>query len=306
MHPSSSTKGRSVNSPTFHPNTCSDVTSDSQPTVEDIPSVDWWVTSRCNLHCDFCYGPTPSVDPVQLRDRIATAISLSPGRAVTFCGGEPLLVRKLADYARRQQMAGKATILNTNGELLRRRFDSPERLPFDVVGISIDGPNARVHRQMRGADADFDETLAAARWIADHGQEVKRKIGTVLSAVNVNHVEELAGLVRALAPDVWRIYQYSPWGPQNRGQARHQITESDFNQAVRRAAAAAFPVAVNASTSATTGGCLIVDPYGSILRTEGDGYVAIGNCLDEPVEHIWRRSPQQSMVRTNKLWLQGL
>ena len=39
----------------------------------EIPSVDWWITSRCNLACDFCYGPVPAKDPVELgqarRDR---------------------------------------------------------------------------------------------------------------------------------------------------------------------------------------------------------------------------------------------
>jgi len=30
----------------------------------EIPSVDWWTTSHCNLACDFCYGPVPGKDPV--------------------------------------------------------------------------------------------------------------------------------------------------------------------------------------------------------------------------------------------------
>lgn len=143
----------------------------------DIPSIDWWITSRCNLSCDFCYGPRPASDAVGLRDMIAARIKSSAARAVTFCGGEPLLVKEIAKYAQWQRDTGKLAILNTNGELLRRRFGACRSLPFDVVGISIDGADAHAHREMRGQNADFAETLAAARWLREQYPEVKRKVG---------------------------------------------------------------------------------------------------------------------------------
>jgi MoaA/NifB/PqqE/SkfB family radical SAM enzyme len=92
------------------------------PKVE-IPSVDWWTTSRCNLACDFCYGPVPGKDPVELRYDTLQAIKASSARAVTFCGGEPLLLKKVGEWAGALRQLGKRTVLNTNGELLRRRLD---------------------------------------------------------------------------------------------------------------------------------------------------------------------------------------
>jgi MoaA/NifB/PqqE/SkfB family radical SAM enzyme len=282
------------------------ITNRSAPASVEIPSVDWWVTSRCNLACDFCYGPVPGADPVDLRPRIARAISGSPARAVTFCGGEPLLVKELVRYARLQREAGKLAVLNTNGELLRRRFGSTAELPFDVVGISIDGPTEPIHRRMRGAEADFAETVAAARWLADGGGGIRRKIGTVISSVNVGHVAELARLVRGLGPDVWRIYQFSPWGPQNRGVARHRIGAPEFASAVARAAEIAAPVPVESSTVEMTGGCLIVDPSGDVLAPRGTDYVSLGSCLDEGIENIWRRSTRKSIIDANKRWLRRI
>jgi MoaA/NifB/PqqE/SkfB family radical SAM enzyme len=295
-----------VSLPIFHQNSSESNSHSGSCSNVDIPSIDWWVTSRCNLSCDFCYGPKPAADPIHLRDLIAARISSSPTRVVTLCGGEPLLVRKISEYAERQRAAGKLVVLNTNGELLRRRFDSTSSLPFDIVGISIDGADADMHGRMRGVNADFAETLAAARWLRDCRHEVKRKIATVVSRVNAGHIEELALLVRDLAPDVWRLYQYSPWGPQNHGQNRYGITEKEFADAVGRASAVAAPVDVRGSTMAATGGCLIVDPSGQVLRQEGDGYMAIGNCLDELMADVWRRAPQQAMIRTNKLWLRSI
>jgi MoaA/NifB/PqqE/SkfB family radical SAM enzyme len=120
------------------------------PKVE-IPSVDWWTTSRCNLACDFCYGPVPGQDPVELRYGILQAIAASSARAVTFCGGEPLLVKKVDEWAGVLRQHGKSSVLNTNGELLRRRLDLGFELGnFDLVGISVEGSTPEVHSAMRG------------------------------------------------------------------------------------------------------------------------------------------------------------
>jgi MoaA/NifB/PqqE/SkfB family radical SAM enzyme len=277
----------------------------TRPQTTKPPSVDWWITSRCNLRCDFCYGPVPDMDPVDVRGQIAHAISSSPAAAVTFCGGEPLLVRELPAIARQQQDAGKLTVLNTNGELLRRRFHAVSELPFDIVGISIDGPNEKVHRQIRGSDANFVETLTASRWLAGGERSPRRKVGSVVSRVNESSMVELARLVREIAPDVWRIYQYSPWGPQNRGHLRHHLDDNDFQRVVDEATAACDPVPVQASPVRLTGGCLIVDPSGFVLKPEDRGYAVIGNCIEENLDDIWERS-SQAVIRDNKHWIRHM
>ena len=117
------------------------LTQDSSGPVAGIPpAVDWWITSHCNLACDFCYGPTPGLDPVDKRDDIVRSLKDSSVPVVTFCGGEPLIVRKVDEYAGVLRSAGKRTVLNTNGALLARRLDQGFNLRhFDVVGLSIDG-----------------------------------------------------------------------------------------------------------------------------------------------------------------------
>lgn len=220
---------------------------------------------------------------------------------VTFCGGEPLLVRPLPELARLLRERGKRLVLNTNGELLRRRFGPAADLPFDVVGISLDGPDAEVHRAMRGAAADFAASLGAAEAVAASGT-VQLKIGTVVSAVNADRLERLAALVRTLRPVAWRLYQYSPWGPQNRGVPRHGIAPDAFLRTVAAVSAAAAPVPVLASATDTTGGCFIVDPGGTILRPDGVRYVPLGSCLDEPIDDLWAREPHPAEVIENKRW----
>jgi MoaA/NifB/PqqE/SkfB family radical SAM enzyme len=271
-----------------------------------IPSVDWWTTSRCNLTCDFCYGPKPGRDPVEHRDGILEAITASSARAVTFCGGEPLLIKKVDQWAGVLRQHGKSTVLNTNGELLRRRLNQGLELGnFDLVGISIEGSTPAVHSAMRGDKADFDEVIEAARLVAKE-PGVSLKLGTVISAVNRENLPELARTVRDLAPDVWRLYQYSNRGEQNTGQQRHWLPDDEFQRLAEQATALAAPVRTAPSSETETEGCLIVDPAGNVMQPGGDGYIRLGNCLIEPLDDIWAEMATRATIIKNKRWLSVL
>jgi MoaA/NifB/PqqE/SkfB family radical SAM enzyme len=270
------------------------------------PSVDWWTTSHCNLACDFCYGPVPGTDPVERRDAIFEALTTSSARAVTFCGGEPLLLRKIGEYAAVLRQRGQAAVLNTNGELLRRRLDQGLRLvDFALVGISLEGSTPDVHRAMRGQKADFHAVIEAARLVRKE-PGVSLKLATVVSRVNRDNLPDLAGTVRDLAPDVWRLYQYSSRGDQNTGQLRHSIKDDEFESLVKEAGNLAAPVPTAPSGEAETEGCLIVDPAGNVLQPVGNTYVRRGNCLEAPLDHIWANIPGRSAIISNKRWLSVL
>jgi radical S-adenosyl methionine domain-containing protein 2 len=273
----------------------------------EIPSVDWWMTSHCNLACDFCYGPVPGKDPVERRPDILQALAASSARVVTFCGGEPLLIRKIDEYAAKLAERGKSTVLNTNGELLRKRLEQGFGLAgFTMVGISIEGSTQAMHRAMRGAKADLNEVMEAARLVTKE-PGVSLKLATVVSRVNRDDLPALAKTVRDLAPDVWRLYQYSSRGDQNYGQQRHWLPDDEFWQLVKTVTDLAAPVVPTApSSEADTEGCLIVDPAGDVLQPTGDTYVRRGNCLEEPLDRIWAEIPARSTIINNKRWLSVL
>lgn len=271
-----------------------------------IPSIDWWMTSHCNLACDFCYGPVPGKDPVERREAILEALAASSARVVTLCGGEPLLIRKIDQYAMTLARRGKSTVLNTNGQLLRTRLDQGLRLAaFAMVGISIEGSTPEVHRAMRGRNADLDAVIEAARLVAKE-PDVSLKLATVVSGVNRDDLPALAGTVRDLAPGIWRLYQYSSRGDYNVGQRRHWLPEDEFRRLVEAATELAAPVPTAPSTEAETAGCLIVDPAGNVLQPVGADYVRRGNCLEESLDDIWTEIPAQSTIIKNKRWLSML
>jgi MoaA/NifB/PqqE/SkfB family radical SAM enzyme len=269
--------------------------------VVKIPAVDWWVTSRCNLACDFCYGPEPGKDPAGLREQILSAIADCSTDVVTFCGGEPLLVRDVDVYAKRLADNGIRTVLNTNGSLLLKRLGQGFELAFSMVGLSIDGSTEAVHRAMRGMKADLSVVLAAADKVLESAG-VSLKLATVVSAVNQHDLPSLASLVAGLKPEIWRLYQYSPRGAQNSGQQRHTLSGDAFRRLAKAAVEQAAPVPTVPASEELTAGCLIVDPAGNVLVPTAAGYAEHGNCLEDPIDEIWARIASPGTIIENKRW----
>jgi MoaA/NifB/PqqE/SkfB family radical SAM enzyme len=268
-----------------------------------IPSVDWWIISQCNFACDFCYGPVPGRDPVSLRADILAAIKDSSAEVVTFCGGEPLLVRGIDRYARDLAGAGKRTVLNTNGSLLRRRVAQGLELAFSAVGLSIDGSTQAIHGAMRGDKADLEEVLRAARLVSST-PGLSLKLATVVSKVNQYDLPFLAELVRGLNPDIWRLYQYSRRG--NKAQRRHAMSEAEFSRLADEMAARVAPVPTAPSSEELNAGCLIVDLSGNVIQPTRESYIRRGNCLEDPIDRIWSEIPTAATIIENKRWLSVL
>lgn len=235
----------------------------------------------------------------------------SSARVVTFCGGEPLLVDEISEYAATLKQHGKAAVLNTNAQLLSERLDFDHPRPkirladFALVGISVDGSTPEMHHAMRRGNADLNEVLVAARRVARE-PGVRLKIATVVSSVNKDDLPELARTVKKLEPDIWRLYQYSSRGPWNRSKRRHRLADDDFDRLARQAEKLVAPVPAAPSTEAETTGCLIVDTSGNVLQPTAAGYDQLGNCLKEPLNRIWAELPERSAIINNKHWLSVL
>ena len=270
---------------------------------EHPPAIDWWITSLCNLSCDFCFGPVPDLhEDLSLRSRIVDALTESMAPRVTLTGGEPLVVASLDSFVRRIAHSGKSIVLNTNGELLTERRADQLKLGENVqcVAISIDGGTPAIHRLMRGENAKLDRTIAAAHLAQRRRAMVK--LATVISAVNVDHMQGLVELVAELQPDVWRLLQYSH-REQSGVAARHDISDSRFQEAVALARESLpATIAVAPATEAELCGCFTVNGKGQVLVPQIGGYDVLGSCLDEPIDALWRRSPNSGTVKRNKRW----
>ena len=172
-----------------------------------------------------------------------------------------------------------------------------------MVGISVEGAAPAVHRAMRGKNADLYEVMDAIRLVRKESG-VGLKLATVVSGVNRDNLLELARTVRDLAPDVWRLYQYSSRGDQNFGQRRHHLPEDEFQRLTEAAMALAAPVPTAPSTETDSTGCLIVDPAGNVSSSAWRrGTVRHGNLPGRIAGRHLGGNAARSAIMSNKRWL---
>lgn len=135
-----------------------------------VPSVDVYLTYRCNLRCSHCFLGEKLEEGTHFDRQLVRKLIESAPRwgteEMTFLGGEPTLYPQLGELILLAQGRGMRARLVTNGQKSFKEFvetfEGPE-LPH--VCFSVDGAGPEVHDAVRGRGA-FDRLIrgiAAAR-----------------------------------------------------------------------------------------------------------------------------------------------
>lgn len=130
------------------------------------------ITSRCNLHCDYCCNGFPAAPDRDLSTPELLAVIDEAARLgtryVSVSGGEPLLHPELPAILGAIRRRGLLCGLTTNGLLLESKLDLAAG--FDFVSVSLDGLGA-VNDASRGAGA-FARAAAGIRAARARGLRV--------------------------------------------------------------------------------------------------------------------------------------
>ena len=109
-----------------------------------IPSVEFFLTDKCNLRCNNCSASSPYMSEANLPDLDSFVQSLSFLSRVARCdeirflGGEPLLNKNICEFMKAAREAGVFRNIRviTNGLLLSRMSDEFWQLA-DIVRVSV-------------------------------------------------------------------------------------------------------------------------------------------------------------------------
>jgi len=174
------------------------------------------VTSRCNMKCSFCDWWKMNLPELPTKKALTVIDEVCSLGIPLFdlSGGEPLLREDLAVLAKRASSHGCLVSMNTNGTLLNSRRASEIADAFDVIVVSLDGPED-VHDKLRGVGGTYYKAVEAIKLLKAHG--VRVGVNTVVTPWNTKilpqFIEELHSLVDFA--QVQPIHPYPP-PPQNK------------------------------------------------------------------------------------------
>ena len=156
-----------------------------------------WPTAACDLACPYCYrrerrgGRMPTEVADASLDLLAEGVRTTGQPAhVQLAGGEPTLVPSLIEHVAERVAGirgGRVTCgIQTNAAHIDDEIIAMFTHRGVRVGVSVDGP-PQVQERARGSAAPtFRGLLALAR------ADIPVRVTTVLSALNVDHLDELA------------------------------------------------------------------------------------------------------------------
>lgn len=162
-----------------------------------VPSVDIYVTYRCNLRCSHCFLGSKLDEATHFDFELLQAlIEVAPSwgtEEITFLGGEPSLYPHLAQAIQMTQERGMRARIVTNGqkpfEKFVNAFEGPD-LPH--ICFSLDGSNSDVHDAVRGRGA-FDRLLRSISTANEKGYPTSGIISLArFNADDCEHILELS------------------------------------------------------------------------------------------------------------------
>lgn len=144
------------------------------------------LTNRCQLECVHCYTASSPHLPddnelsterwIQLVDEFAD----NGGERILFTGGEALVHRGCIPIMQRAKARKLDVTLFSNGILIPRHIDAIKQC-VDNVQISIDGPTAESHDQIRG-EGSFKKAMRAVHLLLE--ARINTRISTTLMTNN--------------------------------------------------------------------------------------------------------------------------
>ena len=170
------------------------------------------VTSRCNLHCPFCFaeGGRENFDPKieELFNQIDNILKLAKSPLLQLSGGEPALRDDLPELVHYAKNKGCSYVqLNTNGIRLANDKNFAERLAnsgLDIVFLQFDGTNDEIYKKLRGKEL-FNLKLAAIQNCDKYNIGVTL-VPTIVPGVNEKFLGDIVNFAAKLSPAVRGIH----------------------------------------------------------------------------------------------------
>lgn len=158
--------------------------------------IDWAITNKCDLSCEFCTGlPRTELSHNEAVKLTKQILSLEPGWLIIE-GGEPFMRKDLKlvlEIIRGSTSNGRLpTYIITNGNNLDERF--LHSLPPVKIIISLDGATKEVYETIKGGD--FNKVTYGMKVCAELG--ILHGIVVVLSKKNFHQIMKFFEIVKDL------------------------------------------------------------------------------------------------------------
>ena len=266
----------------------SERTASEKRAISSFPkSIDVNPTAKCNLACEFCWGPDHNIADGLNTNQWKNAIQLFAQNgtdSIVFTGGEPLIRSDIGELVRFAKDQGMRVTLSTNTLLLKRK--ASQVLPFiDEIGVPLDGSTKENNSIMRvGNTRAFQSSVEAMDLLSTGYPEIEVTVRTVVSKVNRDDIKNIGKLLEGKEGqfDRWKLYQFAPVSIGSHHKDKFEISQEEF-ESIAKMITDQFPKLpiVAYPSHQRVGRYVFLGPEGNIFGVDDtEDYRIVGNLKD--------------------------
>lgn len=247
-----------------------------------------FLTLKCNQHCRYCHRFL-GIDDLDFNKskEIINRIASDGIRNMTFTGGEPLIYPHVADLLKLAKEKGIHSKVITNGTILAQNPNMREIYKYlDSITLSIDSANNEVNEELGRGYNHFDNMKVVLESLKD--SNIKVNVNTVVSKVNIEHLQELGEFLNDYGIDNWRIFKFEPLRETaKKNKDEFEISSVDFK--INKPLFTSFSNIKNVQYREDEDfedKYVLIMPNGNVVVTEETGDITIGNILKNRVSEL--------------------
>ena len=199
-----------------------------------VAKVHWECWSRCNLPCRFCYREIGHpLDTANAR-RLIEIIATSGVNQIVFAGGDPSLRGDVVELIRHAKAVGLRIEVQTNAHELPDEFQNALLGEVDLVGLSLDSSNPKIHDEFRGRDGNFERVVRLLDDLRE--SQIPTVVRSVVSSKNYQSISAIGKRLREY-PNVrrWSLLEFTPIGVGFIHRGDYELSSETFEEVVLQA-----------------------------------------------------------------------
>jgi MoaA/NifB/PqqE/SkfB family radical SAM enzyme len=260
-----------------------------------VLKVHWECWSDCNLSCSFCYRTRGGPISTEVAQRMLETIKTAGVTTIVFAGGDPSIRPDITDLIGYARTLNLKVEVQTNAHHIKEDFLAALKT-VDLVGLSIDGPDAVTHDGFRGKTGNFNRVVELLHVLNE--ANVPLIVRSVVSRKNLSKIAEISNLLEGLQSVVrWSLLEFSPIGSGFTNRLSFEISRAEFNSVIeevnRRFTGPAVIDAYRAE--AKLGTYVLITPTGNVYGTTestGNGvYPIIGSIVADHLASLAKNLP---------------
>jgi MoaA/NifB/PqqE/SkfB family radical SAM enzyme len=272
-----------------------------------------YLLTNCDMDCTFCYASKDlGLMSVERANSVIDFLRDAGAERINLTGGELLMHPQAHEIVRHAAESGLRVTLFTSGSMLTQRRAERFLPHIDWLALSLDGPPA-INVAVGRSERHYDATVNALRLTRALAPDLKIRVASVVTSINVEHLHQLGTLFSdpTLTPDLWRLKQMVPTRRAKEEKDQLGIPQDVFATHMadllrRHGSKMRIQIHPAASKVADT---MCIHPNGAATVTLGDGddmnIVGLGNMFSDPqrvLDGWWRYRDEDNADGYDAMW----